>query len=259
MLPQFYLKREQSRQLYACEATNVHVDFHFHSHVELLVVLEGQIDVTINNMQKVLSSGEIAVALSFDAHRFFTPKCSRGISIVIPTDMCADFLSIIGDHKAHCPFLCNEDLYNTVCTCYAGIIHSSNSISQKGYLYVMLGALFENIQLEQQSDSDPKLFTQLLNYINKNYTSDISLQSIAQTFGYNASYLSRVFNSQFYISVPKYITMLRLRHVVMMMQEPGTDITECAYESGFQSLRTFYRAFREEFQCNPKEYKHNRH
>ena len=32
------------------------------------------------------------------------------------------------------------------------------------------------------------------------------------------------------------------------------DITYCATESGFSSMRTFYRVFREEFSCSPRAY-----
>jgi AraC-like DNA-binding protein len=38
------------------------------------------------------------------------------------------------------------------------------------------------------------------------------------------------------------------------MNEQKHSITHCAMESGFNSMRTFYRAFREEFGCSPGDY-----
>ena len=38
------------------------------------------------------------------------------------------------------------------------------------------------------------------------------------------------------------------------MKNEDKSITECAFESGFQSLRTFYRAFEAEFGCSPRTF-----
>ncbi|MBQ7089957.1 MAG: helix-turn-helix transcriptional regulator, partial [Clostridia bacterium] len=39
------------------------------------------------------------------------------------------------------------------------------------------------------------------------------------------------------------------------MKDPQNSIMDCAFESGFSSVRTFYRAFAAEFGCSPKEYR----
>ena len=83
---------------------------------------------------------------------------------------------------------------------------------------------------------------------------DLTLSSLASKFGYNPSYLSRYFKSCFSIGINNYITKMRLREAVLLMKDHSNNVTYCAYESGFNSLRTFYRAFYSEFQCTPKEY-----
>ena len=54
--------------------------------------------------------------------------------------------------------------------------------------------------------------------------------------------------------ISQYITMVRLKHAVVLMQDEKHSITYCALESGFNSMRSFYRAFAKEFGCSPKEY-----
>jgi AraC-like DNA-binding protein len=46
---------------------------------------------------------------------------------------------------------------------------------------------------------------------------------------------------------------MRLRNAIMLMNE-GESITYCILESGFSSANTFYRTFKSEFGCSPKEY-----
>jgi len=91
-------------------------------------------------------------------------------------------------------------------------------------------------------------------YLNENYKSDLSLSSVAAKFGYNASYVSRLFKNNFNIGFNHYLNVIRLKNAVLLMQENKHSITYCALESGFNSMCTFYRAFYEEFGCKPKDY-----
>jgi AraC-like DNA-binding protein len=130
-----------------------------------------------------------------------------------------------------------------------------NPIKQKGYVYVILGIIMENIGFEAADRAiDTNLSSQILFYINENYKNDISLDTIAAEFGYNPSYISRYFKSCFNSGISQYITMIRLKQAVMLMQDEKKSITYCALESGFNSMRSFYRAFANEFHCTPKEY-----
>ena len=119
---------------------------------------------------------------------------------------------------------------------------------------MILGTLLEQMELEDRAEEmDPTLSTRMLFYINEHFYDKITLDSMAMELGFNPSYLSRHFKACFGIGFNQYLTMLRLRESVLLMQE-GKSLSECAFESGFGSLRTFHRVFSEEFQCTPKEY-----
>lgn len=256
MQPTFNLKREQTTNLFAIQADNINCEFHFHSHIELLVVIDGEVEVTVNDHQKLLRGGEVAIALSYDAHQFRTEEPAPGLSIIIPTDMCPEFLAAVGDRANTSPFLKDQELFDTIYACYNSIRNSPNPLWTKGQVYQLLGAVLKHMQLDKKEEaSDPKLLTALLMYLNAHYTEEISLDTIAADLGYNPSYLSRCFKAKLRIGIPGYITMLRLRHAVLLMRNSEKSITECAFDSGFSSLRTFYRAFQEEFHCSPKEYR----
>lgn len=256
MLPKFYIAREQVNSLIAWDVTNTHCDFHFHSHVEFIVVLEGSVEVTVNDQQRVLKPGHIGIALSYDAHQFRSLAESRSLTIIIPTQLCPEFLTAVGDRKNRNPFLQDPSLFKTACDCFAGIQATDEALTRKGYIYLLLGAALRHMQLEQKPENTgTRLLTNILLYLNTHYTEDIGLASVAAAVGYNASYLSRHFSESFQIGIPGYINMLRLRQAVLLMRDKSKSITDCAYESGFRSLRTFYRAFREEFHCSPTQYR----
>lgn len=256
MLPKFHLAREQTTKLFSAPVHNVYCDFHFHSHIEFIIVQEGRIEVTINDKQRILTAGQIGIALSYDAHQFRAMGESRSLCIIIPTDLCPEFIAAVGDRKNQNPYLEDAELFSTACACFDGIQSAANPLSEKGYIYVLLGAALRHMQLAQKQESTShRLLTDLLLYLSAHYTEDITLSSLAAAVGYNPSYLSRHFTESFQIGIPGYINMLRLRQAVLLMRDSGKTITECAFESGFRSLRTFYRAFQEEFHCSPTVYR----
>ena len=124
-----------------------------------------------------------------------------------------------------------------------------------GYIYVILGILTEHIELESTREPiDTQLSAQLLFYINENYKNNITLSTLSSHLGYNPSYLSRYFKSCFNIGINQYITAVRLKNAIMLLRENKYNVTYCALESGFNSTRTFYRAFFNEFHCSPIAY-----
>ena len=255
MRPEFKLNREKSNSLYAHNYPYASCELHFHSNVELLLVIEGEVDAWVNDRHKVLRGGDMLVALSYDAHCFHSVTEGNLISLIIPTSMCPEFVAAVSDKQVVSPFVRDDALFETVCSCYSKLKAATNDLTVKGYLQVILGSLMEHVELKQQQETmEVRLFADILLYISQNFEEDISLASVAAAVGYNSSYLSRAFRKSFRMGVSEYITLVRLRKAVLLMRENGRGVTECAFESGFHSIRTFYRVFEKEFGCTPKEY-----
>lgn len=256
MQAEFGLIQEQRNRFYCAESKGSNSPFHFHSQIELYFVDEGEMEVWVNDNRTVLHSGEVSVAFSYDAHCYRSIGKALGNYIVIPTYMCKEFVHAFQGKQAKTPFIRDPETVQKLRACYDELKKdTTNKIKTQGYIYVLLGTLLECISFEETHESvDHKLSSQLLFYINENYKNDITLASIAVEFGYHASYLSRYFKSCFGIGINQYITVVRLKQAVLLMQDDKNSITYCAFESGFNSMRTFYRAFFEEFHCTPREY-----
>ena len=69
-------------------------------------------------------------------------------------------------------------------------------------------------------------------------------------------YLCRVCEANLYntVTLSGYINIIRLKNAVVLMQQQKQTVTDIAMECSFASIRTFYRAFRQELGCSPKEY-----
>lgn len=140
--------------------------------------------------------------------------------------------------------------------CYVDEIKNNDcSLTKTGYVHLILGLILKNLFFEEkQFFSDTDLAHKILLYIHNNFASTITLSSVASHFGYNSSYISQFFKTTFNIGIKRYINIVRLNNAISLLKENKYPITYCAFESGFNSLRTFYRAYNSEFKCTPQEY-----
>ena len=256
MRAEFGIKREKHNKLFYKEYTNDEGIFHFHSQIELYFVDEGEMEVIVNSQQKVLKGGEMSVALSYDAHAYKTPESSKSSVLIIPPYLCEEFIQTIKNKRVVKPFISNPEAVSKIKSYITEIKKDNlNEIKLLGYVYVILGIVMDNIGFEiSETAIDPKLSSRLLFYLDENFKDDITLESLAATFGYNPSYLSRYFKACFHVGINQYLTIIRLKNALMLMHENKHNITYCAMESCFNSMRTFYRVFFNEFHCSPKEY-----
>ncbi len=256
MQAEFYYQREKKNILHSAEVIHPNAPLHFHSPIEVYLVTEGEVEVWVNDRRRVLKAGELSVALSYDAHRYRSKEGARAVYLSVSTDLCGDFLAELGNRRISDPFISDPQVFQQILGYCAAIQESSALLKKKGNLYLLLGVLQESLSLEEHaSKRDTDLSTRILFYINEHFKEKCTPALLAAEMGYHPGYLARFFKENFHISMSQYVTMLRLREAVLLMKEPKNSIVYCAYESGFSSIRTFYRVFTAEFKCSPKEYR----
>ena len=255
MKPIFGIERELCKDILYKECENDSGDFHFHSHIEICMVDEGETQVIINSEEKTLKKGDMAIAMPYDPHYYKPVTYSKTRVLIIPLHMCEKFTYFMENKKNIVPFISNPALTSKINLCLEELKNNKhNEILTYGYIYTILGLLIDNIQfVTTDKVIEHKLTSKVLCYIHKHYKDDISIKSLAREFGCNQSYLSRRFKEQFNIGLKRYITLLRLTNTIMPMKQ-NKNISYCAYENGFSSLRTFYNAFKSEFNCTPNEF-----
>ena len=260
MQPYFHIRREQIRRLHIERYTQLRGQFHFHSHIELMLIEEGSATAWIGDTSESLYAGEIAIVPSYATHQFHaeqdTVKCT---DLFIPTFLCPDFMETVANKQAVHPFIRNPEATKKIREALQELEREDlNPIEQTGYLHVILGTVLRYISFENGgTDENTDLPAQLLLYVNEHFKEDLSTAQIARAMGYTSNYLSECFRSCFHIGINRYINTVRLKNALTLMHENRHTITECAMESGFSSLRTFYRVFTQELGCTPREYLKN--
>ena len=104
------------------------------------------------------------------------------------------------------------------------------------------------------SDTD-SVFENILDYINHNYGEALKLEALAPLFGYNSSYLGKLFTQRMGKNFNSYLNEIRVQNAARMLLETNRAAGAIAALSGYRSVDYFYQKFKQEFGCSPAEYR----
>ena len=113
-------------------------------------------------------------------------------------------------------------------------------------LYFLLMNRFGENEVLQPSTHEKSEFYTILEYVNENYTRDITVSSTATAMFMDRGRRSKLFLKYSGMKLTHYINSLRLSKALSLI-EKGESVTTSALDSGFQSVRTFndvYKTFK---------------
>jgi AraC-like DNA-binding protein len=87
-------------------------------------------------------------------------------------------------------------------------------------------------------------FNVIFDYIEHHYMEDITLDSVASQIGFSKFHFSRLFRQFTDTSFYDYLCARRIKAAETLLLDPNLPITEIALLSGFASISTFNRVFK---------------
>lgn len=99
------------------------------------------------------------------------------------------------------------------------------------------------------------LISKILQYINKNYTYNITMEKLSEKFNYSVSAISHQFKKETGVSLNKYIENLRMKSAKSLMLETDLQLTEIALSLGFCNVAYFSTLFKRHMGITPSEYR----
>lgn len=133
-------------------------------------------------------------------------------------------------------------------------------IENKYYLYEILlyfNEQFDMIMRAIGSNSSASVFDDILNYINHNYASQLKLETLAPLFGYNSSYLGKLFTQKMGVRFNAYLDQVRIEKATELLRNTDMKIYEIAAEVGYKNVDYFHQKFKSSKQISPAEYRKN--
>ena len=98
-------------------------------------------------------------------------------------------------------------------------------------------------------------FMDICSYINDHCTEELSLDDAAARAGFSKYHFSRLFRQFANVSFYRYLNQKRIENAERLLINPDISVTEVSLSSGFTSLSSFIRMFKQIKGCTPSEYR----
>ena len=162
-------------------------------------------------------------------------------------------------NKAYCVYRQHaemNELFDKMDT-IMGAKKKAYDISALGIIYEMFGCLFneDTIVLCNEGEKELEQISDVLIYINENYTENISLTEIAHKMHISVSHFCKIFKSATGKSFVDYINSRRLYEAESLLRKNQQSIIEIAMLVGFSSVAYFDRLFKRHYGINPGKYR----
>ena len=144
---------------------------------------------------------------------------------------------------------------------------SESTLERQEFYHQLLTAIFRqngNASQETEKLASRKKSTRVEMYqrihyakdfIDSNYTQDLSLSDIAKTALLSENHLLRCFKQVFGVSPFKYISLLRIQEASRQLSNSDKTISEIAMDVGYSSMSNFSHYFKSIMGASPTQYK----
>lgn len=232
--------------------TDIFYSKQFHPNYEIYLFINGCTEFLSDTTRKALNPYELIIIPPGQYHCFLTKDYSIDIYERFILNIDADFL---GSNILPDAFLGKECLKLTpehrIVQNFQYLKQYVTKYSEKDFSLVLSAIVTDIIFLIKQCDISLESKTtgtlrpvsvQIMNFINENYKSNITVSDIANKFSFSVSSVSHIFKEAFGMSIKKYITEKRMNEIYSLLQK-GEHPTIVSADYGFSNYSTFYRSF----------------
>lgn len=82
---------------------------------------------------------------------------------------------------------------------------------------------------------------EVLYYIHHNYRENLKLETIASLFGYNSSYLGKIFNKRVGVNFTSYVDQVRIEEAKKLLEQDRMKVYEIAKQVGYSNVDYFHK------------------
>lgn len=131
-------------------------------------------------------------------------------------------------------------------------------IKNKYYLYEIIlffSEQFEMIMNAIGNSSSESILDDIVHYIKHNFSDNIKLENIAPLFGYNSSYLGKIFNKKMGVSFNSYIDQVKINYSKELLLQKNLKVYEVAEHVGYKNVDYFHKKFKKYVGESPAEFR----
>ncbi|HEX9061971.1 MAG TPA: AraC family transcriptional regulator [Clostridia bacterium] len=150
-----------------------------------------------------------------------------------------------------------EKVFDTMINC--NLITIGKDLKYLSSVYFILSQIIEDSVRESNTYLKENIYDayikQAVDYIKRNYSCDITIDSVAKQVCISRKYLSKIFKEALNISPKEFLIKYRMSKACELLVNSSRTISEIAYDVGYNDFRSFTKAFKKSMGVSPREFK----
>ncbi|MBO5286124.1 MAG: helix-turn-helix domain-containing protein [Clostridia bacterium] len=222
---------------------------HFHNAIEILYLKKGELDAVINGTRHRVKAGQAVFSGSFDVHYYelINEEPVESTVLVISQDYLKEYNDFLAGKTLNVILSIRQEIADFILA-WQKVYKQESILMLTSKILYLLAKLIEDNLAEKTSAPKNEFVTNIFKYIHDNYKEDISVNEIANKFGYSRGYVSTMFTTYTGEGFNSYVNRLRVYSAKEEIdKKDGRRILDIALENGFDSANTFYRAYKKQF------------
>ncbi|MDK2809162.1 MAG: two-component system, response regulator YesN, partial [Clostridiales bacterium] len=112
--------------------------------------------------------------------------------------------------------------------------------------------------MEETPVSANEIIVIIKDYLDKNYSQNVSLSSFSDQYFFSKEYLSKIFKSTYGIGIYEYVQKVRMERASELLLDDSLKIQWIAERLGFADSNYFSKAFRNYYGMTPSQFRKNK-
>lgn len=230
---------------------------HTHAYYEMICYRAASGFVSVNGQEISLAQPCITLLTPSDFHRIQVDEGTDGQYIKAEFDESVlstaarsrlDFPLLLRDGPA---FALPEQLFVEMLAHQ----HETDYIVQLLSALVMMVALRGETLTTSSQQQLHELALQASRILNDQFTTPITLSSLAASVSVSPQYLSQIFSQAMGVTFQDYLSALRLRLAAEWLRESDRSVTDICFGCGYRNLSHFLRSFKKRYGLSPRQYR----
>ncbi|MBQ8207952.1 MAG: AraC family transcriptional regulator [Clostridia bacterium] len=254
---EFHFRTESN----AGKKTTLECTAHMHYEVEYCILLEGETIVYIDSVEYKMHAGDLCIVFPNQIHQFKTIGEEKYMLAIVNPDMIPELTDTFTTRVPRSGIVRAEELFPGAAEIMRrmGDVNSASgeykSIQLRGLQLAFFGELMENLSLTDVKSVSSHALKTVVNYCSRNFSRDLSLAILEEELHISKYYISHLFSMKLKVRFNDYINSLRINDACRQLRQTDKTITEISECVGFNTLRTFNRAFVRQIGMSPSEYR----
>lgn len=241
---------------------------HLHRELELVYFIEGEVIAIADSERRPLRGGDVFLSFPNQVHSYIkTTGVERYVIFILKADMIPEFAELFASGIPESPVI--EGAGNDpqikmlfellIDTCIKNDESEEGdayaAAQRRGYLLALFSALLPRMKISKLSLGDSNTLRSIVAFCAQNYAENLSLSLLQERLHLNKYYISHLFNDKLKIRFNDYVNALRINEACRFLANTESSITEIGEQVGFNTLRTFNRAFMKHVGSSPSDYR----